>query len=86
MIEVHPHAELAAEAAEAAAAQGKFWEMHHLLFTDSQHLELGALTRYAALIELDMRRFNAELGDPTCLLRAQEHRRSGERLVLRGSP
>ena len=39
-----------------------------------------------ALIELDMRRFNAELGDPTCLQRAQEHRRSGERLVLRGSP
>ena len=86
MIEVHPHAELAAEAAEAAAAQGKFWEMHHPLFTDSQHLELGALTRYAALIELDMRRFSAELGDRTYLQHVQEHRRSGEQLALRGSP
>ena len=59
--------------------------MHHPLFTDSQHLELGALTRYAALIELDMRRFSAELGDRSCLQRAQKHRRSGERLALRGS-
>lgn len=86
LIEVHLHAELAAEAAEAAAAQGKFWEMHHLLFTHSRHLELGALTRYAALIELDMRRFSAEMGDRIYLQRVQEHRRCGERLALRGSP
>ena len=41
----HPHALLAAEAAEAAAAQDKFWPMHHLLFSHWQHLEPDALTR-----------------------------------------
>lgn len=39
LVEVHPHAELAAEATEAAAAQDKFWEMHHQLFTHSQRLK-----------------------------------------------
>ena len=38
LVEVHPHAALAAEAAEAAAAQGQFWAMHHLLFTQAHHL------------------------------------------------
>ena len=46
-VEIHPHAQRAAEAAEAAAAQGKFWEMHDLLFEhqqalDDEHLVLGA--------------------------------------------
>ena len=86
LVETQPHAELAAEAAEAAAAQGKFWDMHHLLFTHSQHLELEALTRYAAQIGLDMRRFSAEMGDRIYTQRVQEHRRSGEQLALRGSP
>ena len=86
LVEVHPHAELAAEAAEAAAAQGKFWEMHHLLFTHSQHLDLEDLTRYAALASLDTRRFSAEMGDRIYTQRVQEHRRSGEQLALRASP
>ncbi len=86
LVETHPHAELAAEAAEAAAAQGKFWEMHHLLFTHSQHLKLDALTRYAQMIDLDMLRFNAEMADRIYLQRVQEHRRTGEQLGLRASP
>src|SRR4030095_8185148 len=43
---VHPHAELAAEAAEAAAAQGKFWEMHDQIFENQQALELENLAEY----------------------------------------
>lgn len=86
LVEVHPHAELAAEAAEAAAAQHKFWPMHHLLFTHSQHLTLGALTRCAEMIELDMLRFNAEMADRIYTQRVHEHRRSGELIGLRGSP
>ncbi len=86
LVEVHPHAELAAEAAEAAAAQGKFWPMHHLLFTRSPHLNLAELTRCAETIELDMLRFNAEMADRIYTQRVQEHRRSGERIGLRGSP
>ena len=86
LVEVHPHAELAAEAAEAAAAQDKFWPMHHLLFTHSQHLKLSALTHYAEMIGLDMLRFNAEMADRIYTQRIHEHRRSGEQIGLRGSP
>ena len=86
LVEVHPHAELAAEAAEAAAAQDKFWPMHHLLFTHSQHLKLGELTHYAEMIDLDMLRFNAEMADRIYTQRVHEHRRSGEQIGLRGSP
>ncbi len=86
LVEVHPHAELAAEAAEAAAAQDKFWPMHHLLFTHSRHLTPAALNQYAEMIDLDMVRFKAEMADRIYTQRVQEHRRSGEALGLRGSP
>ena len=82
----HPLAELAAEAAEAAAAQGKFWPMHHLLFSHWQHLEPDALTRYAEMAGLDMQRFSAAMTDHTYRPLVQEHRRSGEQIGLHGSP
>src|SRR5438552_18785946 len=47
LLEVHPHAELAAEAAEAAGAQHKFWEMHDLLFEHQQHLKANSLMQSA---------------------------------------
>jgi protein-disulfide isomerase len=86
LVEVHPHAELAAEASEAAAAQGKFWPMHHLLFTHAHHLTLDALTRHAQTIGLDMLRFNAEMADRIYTQRVQEHRRAGQLAGLRASP
>ncbi len=86
LVEVHPHAELAAEAAEAAAAQGKFWEMHHQLFSHAHHLKPDALASYAQAIGLDMRRYNADMADRIYLQRVQEHRRAGEHLGLRSSP
>lgn len=86
LVEVHPHAETAAEAAEAAAAQGKFWLMHHLLFTHSKHLDLPALRHYAQTLDLDMLRFNAEMADHIYAQRVHEHRRSGEQIGLHGSP
>jgi protein-disulfide isomerase len=86
LVEAHPHAELAAEAAEAAAAQGKFWPMHHLLFTHAHHLALAALTRHAQTLGLDMLRFNAEMADRIYTQRVQEHRRAGELAGLHASP
>ncbi len=86
LVEVHPHAELAAEAAEAAAGQGKFWPMHHLLFAQEHHLEMPALTGYAQAIGLDMNRFKAEMADRIYTQRVQEHRRAGERRGLRATP
>lgn len=53
LVEVHPNAELAAEAAEAAAAQGQFWPMHHLLFAQTHHLTPAALVGYAQSLGLD---------------------------------
>lgn len=86
LVEVHPHAELAAEAAEAAAAQGQFWPMHHLLFAQTHQLALPALTACAESIGLDMIRFNAEMADRIYTQRVQEHRRAGEQAGLRATP
>lgn len=59
--DVHPQAQLAAEAAEAAAAQGKFWEMHDLLLHHQEELRLADLLRYAAELGLDTERMHDEL-------------------------
>ena len=58
---IHPHARQAAEAAEAAGAQGKFWEMHTLLFERQQALHTKDLIRYAGELTLDVERFRDEL-------------------------
>jgi Na+/H+ antiporter NhaA len=59
--DVHPHAQQAAEAAEAAAAQGRFWEMHDLLLAHQDALESKDLARYAQELGLDVARFKDEL-------------------------
>ncbi len=61
--EVHPHALHAAEAAESAGGQGKFWPMHDLLFENQPHLRLPQLRDYAERLELDLPRFMAEMKD-----------------------
>jgi protein-disulfide isomerase len=90
LMEVHPHAELAAEAAEAAAAQGQFWAMHHLLFSSgvlhANHLKLPALTGYARAIGLDMHRFNGEMADRIYTQRVQEHRRAAVHSGIKTTP
>src|SRR5262245_60927740 len=53
---LHPHARLAAESAEAAAAQGKFWEMHGAIFTHQRALDRASLLAYASRIGLDVDR------------------------------
>lgn len=58
---IHPHAQQAAEAAEAASAQGKFWEMHALLFEHQNALDTRDLIRYAGQFNLDIERFRQEL-------------------------
>jgi protein-disulfide isomerase len=60
-VKTHPHAMRAAEAAEAAGAQGKFWEMHDELFRHQRSLEDQHLLRYARRIGLDMQRFSSDL-------------------------
>jgi protein-disulfide isomerase len=84
--EVHPHALRAAEAAECAADQGKFWQMHDLLFAHEQHLKLPQLRSYAEQLDLDMARFDAEMDDEIYLQRIREHQRSGTESGVRGTP
>jgi protein-disulfide isomerase len=86
LTEIHPNAEWAAEASEAAAAQDRFWPMHHLLFSQAHHLSPAALTGYAQSLGLDMNRFNAEMADRIYTQRVQEHRRAGEQSGLRATP
>jgi protein-disulfide isomerase len=59
--QLHPHAEQAAEAAEAAAAQGRFWEMYERLLTPSSSLDLDSLLSYARELGLDADRFSQEV-------------------------
>ncbi len=84
--EVHPHALRAAEVAECAGAQGRFWQMHDLLFEKQSHLEQAQLRHYARSLELDMARFTAELDDEIYLQRVREHQHSGNASGVRSTP
>jgi protein-disulfide isomerase len=84
--EVHPHAIHAALAAEAAGGQGKFWQMHDLLFDNQSHLKLQQLRGYAEKIELDMARYDADMDDEVYLQRVREHIESGNRSGVRATP
>lgn len=82
----HPNAQLAAEAAEAAAAQGKFWEMHHRLFTHQNELGFDDLLRHARAIGLDVDRFRHELQEHLYADRVREDFMSGVRSGVNGTP
>jgi len=86
LVEAHPHASMAAEASEAAAAQGKFWPMHDLLFQNQAHLKDKDLNRYAARAELDLVRYSAEMDDHIYLQKVREHIEGGRRSHIRATP
>ena len=83
---IHPHALRAAEAAECAAGQGRFWDMHDLLFEKQPHLELDRLFDYARTLGLDMARFTAGMDDEIYLQRVREHQKGGDASGVRGTP
>lgn len=83
---VHPRAQRAAEAAEAAAAQGSFWPMHDYLFTHQPSLAEPDLIRYAALLGLDVERFARELRDGTHAARVRDDLASGRESGVAGTP
>lgn len=84
--EVHPHALAAAQAAECAGGQGRFWEMHDLLFANQDHLKTHQLHSYAERLQLDMARFKAEFDDQVYLQRIREHIEGAHRSGVRGTP
>jgi protein-disulfide isomerase len=84
--EVHSHALIAAEAAEAAGEQGRFWEMHDLLFAHQPHFLLPQVRELALGLNLDMRRFAAELKDHVHVPRIRDDVESGRRNGVRATP
>jgi protein-disulfide isomerase len=84
--DVHPNAALAAVAAEAAGAQGKFWEMHDLLFERQDHLLLADFVRYAGELGLDVAVFEADLNDMRFADRVAEDVAGAEVAGVAGTP
>jgi protein-disulfide isomerase len=84
--QLHPHAEQAAEAAEAAAAQGKYWEMYELLLQPYAHLDIDSLVMYAEVIGLDIARFRQDLTDNVHLARIERDIAEGIRNGVNATP
>ncbi|MHB1063745.1 MAG: Na+/H+ antiporter NhaA [Georgenia sp.] len=84
--DVHPHAELAAVAAEAAAAQGQFWQMHDRLFAHQDQLEIEDLAGYAGHLGLDLEQFLRDLDEPRHAQRIRDDVAGAEASGARGTP
>ena len=86
LTDVHGYAEIAAQAAEAAAAQGRFWEMHDVLFAHQGELELEDLVGYAGELGLDVERFVRELQEGVHAQRVRDDVIGAEASGARGTP
>jgi protein-disulfide isomerase len=86
LAEAHPHARLAAEAAEAAGAQREFWAMHDMLFEHQDALEQDDLLAYADTLGLDRVRFAQELESGVYAQKVRADFRGGVRSGVNGTP
>jgi protein-disulfide isomerase len=86
LAESHPHARLAAQAAEAAAAQGRFWEMHDMLYEHQDALDTEDLIGYTRALGLDSAQFARDLEAGTYAKRVRDDFRSGVRSGVNGTP
>ncbi|MFW6369285.1 MAG: DsbA family protein, partial [Myxococcota bacterium] len=81
-----PDTMIAAQANEAAGAQGKFWEYHEKLFENPRALDRENLESYAEELGLDMERFRADLDNEVHKAKVEQHVRTGQSLGVRGTP
>jgi protein-disulfide isomerase len=86
LTQAHPYALIAAEAAEAAALQGKFWEMHDVLFEEQIYLEPGIIRSWAKRIGLNLEKFGNDIKQDVVEKRIKEDRQSGIRSGVNGTP
>jgi protein-disulfide isomerase len=84
--QIHPHAQHAAEAAECAATQNKFWEMHDYLYEHQQALDDQHLEKYASELALDLARFKNDMSMHVHAARVREDFLSGVRSGVNGTP
>ncbi|MCD6638506.1 MAG: DsbA family protein [Nocardioides sp.] len=85
-LRVHPHAEIAAFAVEAADRQGRFWDMHHWLFDHQDRLAYDDLVRHADDLGLDLEQFVADLDDESVHERVARDTVSAEDSGVRATP
>ena len=81
---VHPHAAVAAQAAEAAGAQGRFWEMHDMLFAHQD--DLGDVYEYALRVGLEIYRFEADLSSERFARKVRDDLQSGQKSGVKSTP
>ncbi len=86
LTQVHPYALIAAKAAEAAALQGKFWEMHDLLFEEQRLLKPDIVPSWAKRIGLNLEQFENDTKQGSVEKRIGEDRQSGIRSGVNGTP
>jgi protein-disulfide isomerase len=86
LVNVHPHAQLAAEAAEAAGAQGRFWRMHDVLFEHQDALAPADLMKYATALHLDGKRFASDLSGHAFLAKVEDDMKGGLQSGVQGTP
>jgi len=86
LTEAHPYALLAADAAEAAALQGKFWEMHDLIYEQQRFLEPDIIFVWAKKIGLDLKKFTNDMKQDGIAKRIREDRKSGIASGVNGTP
>jgi protein-disulfide isomerase len=84
--QIHPRAFTAALAAEAAGAQGRFWEMHELLYANQQRLDRGSLPLYAQALGLDLERFARDVDERTYEPKVRSDFLGGVRSGVNGTP
>src|SRR5205085_1757373 len=85
-LDMHPAAQLAHQAALAAAEQGKFWEMHDLLFADQASVTRERVVQFAVMLGLDAERFKRDLESDRIKQLIAADRAEGERLGVQGTP
>jgi protein-disulfide isomerase len=86
LVEIHPHALHAALAAEAAAAQGKFWQMHDYIFHHQHTLADADLAQFAEVVGLDRQQYARDMAQQRFLPRIEEDVEGGERSGVQGTP
>ena len=86
LVEMHPHAEHAAEVAEAAAAQGKFWEMYNELYQHQRQLDDDHLMQYAQAIGMDTQRLDDDMQKAVYTKRVEDDIASGDQSGVEGTP
>lgn len=86
LAKIHPEAVMAAVATEAAALQGKYWEMHDIIFENQEYLDRESLLEYAAELDLDVATFDKDLSRPELTEKVEADFESGIRSGVNATP